>query len=60
MEENREKFTLKKMSIKIGSILAKITEDLPKQVSLNLPKLKKKKTAEIPKINLPKLKKASV
>ena len=60
MHENRNKFTLQKMSEKIGSILANITEDLPKQVSLNLPKLKKKKTSESPKIKLPKLKKASV
>ena len=60
MHENRNKFTLQKMSEKIGSILANITEDLPKQVSLNLPKLKKKKTSESPTIKLPKLKKASV
>jgi len=60
MEENREKFTLEKMSEKMDSILSKVLEDVPTQVSLNLPKLKKKTTSPPPKIKLPKLKKASV
>ena len=38
--------------------VSNVLKDIPQQVSLNLPKLKKKKTP--PKIKLPKLKKASV
>ena len=58
MEENRSKFTMQKMSEKLDSILSNVLKDVPQQVSLNLPKLKKKTTP--PKIKLPKLKKASV
>ena len=58
MEENRSKFTMQKMSEKLDFILSNVLKDIPQQVSLNLPKLKKKTTP--PKIKLPKLKKASV
>ena len=50
MEINREKFTLNKMAEKLDKLITPIITKLPKQVSLNLPKLKKIKT------NLPKLK----
>ena len=56
MNENRDKFTLNKMSKKLDEILEKYLKDAPNQVSLNLPKLKKV-DKETPKVELPKLKK---
>ena len=41
MEKNREKFTLSKMTEKLDVIIEKYTKDLPSQVSIKLPKLKK-------------------
>ena len=41
MKINREKFTLDKMTQKLDEILEKYTKDLPSQVSIKLPKLKK-------------------
>jgi glycosyltransferase involved in cell wall biosynthesis len=60
MHENREKFTLNKMSEKLDEIMKKHMKDLPSQVQLKLPKLKKVGSkSEPPKIKLPKLKKVS-
>ena len=41
MKINREKFTLDKMTQKLDEIVEKHTKDLPSQVSIKLPKLKK-------------------
>jgi len=41
MEENREKFTLNKMTEKLDDIMEEYLKDLPSQVSIKLPKLKK-------------------
>ena len=57
MRENRDKFTLNKMAEKLNEIMQKHTKDLPSQVQLKLPKLKKVDKKEPPKIKLPKLKK---
>jgi hypothetical protein len=55
MDENREKFTLNKMTKKLGEIMEKYLKDVPQQVGLNLPKLKKVNKEES-KLELPKLK----
>ena len=55
MSINRQKFTLKNMSKKLNKIIEKYTKDMPVNVGINLPKLKK--SSNTPKINLPKLKK---
>jgi glycosyltransferase involved in cell wall biosynthesis len=65
MNENREKFTLSKMSEKFDEIMEKYTKNVATQVSLNLPKLKKvnkseDKTNSLPKLKLPKLNKVGV
>ena len=59
MSENREKFTLKKMTEKLSEIMEKIEKDIPQQVGLKLPKLKKvaENKSKPSKIKLPKLKK---
>ena len=59
MKINRDKFTLDKMTEKLGKIITPHTDKVPTQVSLNLPKLKKVDKVESPKIKLPKLKKLS-
>ena len=59
MKQNREKFNTEKMVEKFDSILEKISSNIPTQVSLNLPKLKKVSESEAPKIKLPKLKKVT-
>ena len=41
MYNNREKFTLNKMVQKLDKIMKQYTKDLPQQVSIKLPKLKK-------------------
>ena len=58
MDINREKFTLNKMTEKLDEIMEKYLKDIPQQVSLNLPKLKKV-NKETPKVKLPKLKKVT-
>ena len=55
MDENREKFTLNKMTEKLDEIMEKYMKDAPQQVGLNLPKLKKVSKKE-KKLELPKLK----
>ena len=60
MKINREKFTLKKMSEKLNSLVKSYTKDIPQQVGLQLPKLKKvEKTNTNSGIQLPKLKKTN-
>ena len=58
MNINREKFTHKKMTELLNNTVSKYVKDMPSQVQLNLPKLKKvDNKVETPKIKLPKLKK---
>tara|TARA_R100000005_G_C4996185_1_gene203024 strand:+ start:925 stop:2274 length:1350 start_codon:yes stop_codon:yes gene_type:complete len=59
MKQNRDKFTLKNMSKKLNDIIDSHLKDLPQQVGLNLPKLKKVGNSEPSKITLPKLKKVT-
>ena len=59
MKTNRDKFTLDKMTEKLGEIITPIVDKVPQQVGLNLPKLKKVGGSESPKIKLPKLKKVT-
>ena len=66
MKENRDKFTLNKMTEKLGEIMEQYEKDIPQQVGLQLPKLKKVVNKELeelpdhlPEIKLPKLKKVS-
>ena len=47
------------MTEELDSIMEKYLSDMPQQVGLNLPKLKKSKDAPSPKIKLPKLKKVT-
>ena len=58
MSENREKFTLKKMTEKLDKIMEKYEKYIPQQVGLKLPKLKKVAGDESKpqKMKLPKLK----
>ena len=51
---NNAKFSLNAMTRKLGEILDKYVPEFPKEVKLELPKLKK---TDAPKIKLPKLKK---
>jgi len=46
------------MKYKLDDIVSKILSDVPKEVGLKLPKLKKTGDTNISKVNLPKLKKA--
>ena len=58
--QSRTNFSFDKMKEKIDEILSKKVPNIPKQVSLTLPKLKKigeEKKQELPKLKLPKLKK---
>ena len=59
MDKNRKKFTLSNMTKKLDEIIETHLKDVPQQVGLQLPKLKKvgDDKSELPKINLPKLKK---
>ena len=59
MKINREKFTLDKMTEKLGEIITPIVDKVPQQVGLQLPKLQKVSNSKPPKIKLPKLKKTS-
>tara|TARA_B100001250_G_scaffold409692_1_gene434565 strand:+ start:1367 stop:2725 length:1359 start_codon:yes stop_codon:yes gene_type:complete len=60
MKINRDKFTLKKMSEKLNNIVREYTKDIPQQVGLQLPKLKKVDKKDSPSsIQLPKLKKTN-
>ena len=58
--QSRTNFSFDKMKEKIDEILSKKVPNLPKQVSLTLPKLKKigeENKQKLPKLKLPKLKK---
>ena len=59
MKINTDKFNMEKMIEKFDSILESVSANIPTQVSLNLPKLKKVSDSTPPKINLPKLKKVT-
>ena len=61
MKENRDKFTLNKMTEKLDEIMESHIKDIPQQVGLKLPKLKRvnKDLNELPNIKLPKLKKVT-
>ena len=59
MKINREKFTLNKMIEKLDEIVTEKTSHMSTQVGIQLPKLKKVGSLKPPKINLPKLKKAT-
>ena len=54
---NRAKFSLDAMTKKLGKILDKYVPEFPKEVKLDLPKLKKVGSTETQKIKLPKLNK---
>ena len=56
---NRSKYSLKKMTTELGKILDKYVPEFPKEVKLQLPKLKKVENTEPAKIKLPKLKKVT-
>ena len=47
------------MADKLDEIMKKHTNDIPSQVSLNLPKLKKIESKKMPEIKLPKLKRVT-
>tara|TARA_R100000995_G_scaffold74025_1_gene42944 strand:+ start:1646 stop:2974 length:1329 start_codon:yes stop_codon:yes gene_type:complete len=55
--QNKSKFSLDAMTTEFGNILDKYVPEFPKEVKLELPKLKKVGESETPKIKLPKLKK---
>ena len=56
MEKNRKKFTLDKMTEKLDEIMESYMKNIPQQVELKLPELKKKKVNK-EDIKLPKLEK---
>ena len=58
MKINRDKFTLDKMTEKLDKIITQFIQNIPSQVQLQLPKLKKVDNNQ-PKIKLPKLKKVN-
>ena len=55
--QNKSKFSLDAMTKEFGEILDRYVPEFPKEVKLELPKLKKIGETEQPKIKLPKLKK---
>ena len=55
--QNSKNFSLDAMTIKLGKILDNYVPEFPKEIKLQLPKLKKVGESEQPKIKLPKLKK---
>jgi len=56
MKINRDKFTLNKMVDSLDKVVSNKVSEIPQQVGLNLPKLKKVGSkSQPPKINLPKL-----
>ena len=54
---NYKTFSLDMMTKELGILLDKYVPEFPKQVKLELPKLKKVDSKEPPKLELPKLKK---
>jgi hypothetical protein len=62
MKINRNKFTLNKMTEKLDEIMETYIKDIPQQVALELPKLKKinkNDKSKLQNVKLPKLKKVS-
>ena len=60
MHKNREKFAHKKMTGLLNEVVDKYVQNIPSQVKLKLPKLKKVGgSKELPKIKLPKLQKVT-
>jgi glycosyltransferase involved in cell wall biosynthesis len=60
MYKNRDKYTHSKMTELLNEVVDKYTSNIPSQVQLKLPKLKKVgESKEPPKIKLPKLKKVT-
>ena len=55
--QNKSKFSLDAMTKEFGELLDRYVPEFPKEVKLELPKLKKIGETEAPKIKLPKLKK---
>jgi len=51
-------FSFEKMKFKLDDIISKVLKDVPQEVGLTLPKLKKVGVSGTPKLKLPKLKKA--
>ena len=49
---NRETFTHDKMKVKLNKMIDKILSDVPKEVSLKLPKMKKKNDIKLPKLKI--------
>ena len=59
MSINRNKFTHSKMTELLNNVVDKYTKDMPTQVGITLPKLKKSTPSKTtPAIKLPKLKKS--
>ena len=59
MKVNRDKFTLDEMTKKLDEIIKPTVENVPTQVGIKLPKLKKAGTPKVPDIKLPKIKKTN-
>jgi len=59
MDMNRNQFTLNKMTEKLDEIIEKYIKDVPQQVGIQLPKLKKIGDSPKPKLELPKLKRVT-
>ena len=59
---SRTNFSFEKMKEKLDKVLEQRTSNIPQQVQLKLPKLNKvsSPSTELPKLNIPKLKKAEV
>jgi hypothetical protein len=55
--QSRTKFSFDAMKEKLGKVFEKKIPEFPKQIQLQLPKLKKPGLPEMKKIELPKLKK---
>jgi hypothetical protein len=55
--QSRTKFSFEAMKTKLGELFTQKIPEFPKQVQLQLPKLKKLGDSSMPKIELPKLKK---
>ena len=55
--QNSKNFSLNAMTTELGNILDKYVPEFPKEIKLQLPKLKKVGESKQPKIKLPKLKK---
>ena len=57
-KKNRRELSLKVMAVEFNKILDDVLKQMPSEVGLKLPKLKKTNENKAPKIKLPKLKRA--